>query len=1325
MSAPSLDDRIGPHLETLEAAPGDAEAFRALEEAYRSAGRFEDLVALYERRARLVPEPGAPLLARAAELARGELRNLARAEELYRQVLRSDPVHPGALAAIVEIAAEKQDWPAHASALERAASAAKDPGEAARLALRLGRVQEERLGRRDRAALQYARAHRLDPALEEARARALACFLGLRRFGQAKRMLDAARDAGADRRSLAADYARLGGALADEPLEHGIALDALVEALALDRAAPGAAQARERLKALPRTWREEAKALEARASRAEDRREAAALHLTLAQLHAAYDPEGAARVTERVERAWALAPGNLVALDLLERSFGERSDWRGLVDALGRLAAATRDRAALVLLHLRRAQVELIRFGDAGAAVASLERALELDPACETAAQQAFEHHVDAGRHAEALAVVERHLAAAPEKPAHAMLRVRAAEMALGKLADPARARRHLEAALRADPGNAAAAAALAPLLSEAGEWQRLAEVLEATLPGADPHPVEQIHVLERIAEVQLDRLGRPREALRTLSRALALDPRRALTRKAMEGAAARAGAFGELARAYRSAAEAVGDDLKVRKVLLRRVAEIHDRDLEQPEEAVRAYRALVAIDPEDRGAAAALQACLERAGRREETARELRALVEGAEGPERREVASKLARLHQEAGEPEKAAAVWREVLAADRDDPEALWGLHAALEQAPGAGAAEERLQVLARVALRTKGHAERAAVELERAELLAEALGRHGEAAGAALSILRGGGMTPSQQAQAVALLERMLARGVDPLRIAQALAPIHAAEGEGEKQVAMLELMARHLPAEADPRERARHLLDAAAVRAERLGDPRGALSDAAAALRACPDHAEARRLCERLASEVGAFGELYALLVEAARALEGRPEEELAMRQRAAAVAEEDLGSSDDAAAQLHRCLALRPGDPTLLASLTRVALAGERWDEAAALLSERAGSAGGPERAALLGQRAEILLERVGDPAAAAATYREAIALAADDHRPRLLAGLSEALARSGDDAGRTAALREIESTAADPAEAARAAVEGARVRAGRGDALGAVERLRAALAANPDEPSALDELERRLSDPDPEVVVVAARVLAPAHARRGDPRRRLQALEAEARATPEPAARAAAMRQASRVYEHDLRQGALAFAAMADAARAVPGDSSVRAELRRLAEEGHDAEACARVYDELADRVGPEGRVAILRELAQWTERRLARERAVDGWGRVLAAAPGDLEALGALRRLHRAAEAWDRLVEVDLEIAGRAASPPAREEALREAASVFETRLADPAGAAQAWRQVLDSAPGDHHASAALERLADRLGRPDELARVLEDRIARAPDR
>ncbi|WP_408629105.1 tetratricopeptide repeat protein, partial [Anaeromyxobacter terrae] len=1016
MSAPSLDEQIRSHLETLEAAPGDPGAFEALEALYEQAARWEDLVSLYEGRARLVPEPGAPLLAKAAALASTKLRNVARAEELYQQLLRSDPAEPAALAALTQLLEDRPEGRALARVGLRAAGAG-EPAGAARLTLRLGALHEERLGRRDRAALLYARACRHDPGLAEARARGVASFAALRHFAQAKRLLDEAREAGADGVALAAEYALLAARLVDEPLEHGLAADAVIEAVALDRAAPGAAEIRERLRAFPRAWREEARALEKRVPQARDRREAATLQLRLAQLHLAYDPEGVKRALERIDRAWALLPGDPAALDLLARVHAEKGDHRAHADALARLATQTRDRAALVALHLEMARVDVIRFADADSALVALGKALALDPACEPAALQAFEHHADAGRFEEALATLERHLAAAPPKAAHAPLRVRAAQLARERLDDPARARRHLEAALRVDPGHAPAAAGLAPLLADAEEWTALAQVLEASA-GLERDRAERIRLLERLAEVQQERLGRPKDALRTLSRALALDPSRAATRKAMEGAAARADAFLDLVRAYRAAASAVQDDLRARKTLLRRVAEVLDRDLGKPEEAVGAWRALAELDPEDRGASAALEACMARAGQQVELARELEQRRDAANGEERRALSARLGALWQDAAQPERAAAAWRDALEAGEDDA-ALWGLHAALEALPAAAAAEERAAVLGRLAARKSG-AERAALEIARAELLAEPLGRHAEAVELALAVLSSGGVGPAQ-GDAIALLERLLERGVEPLRVAQALAPAYAAAGDVARQAAALERIARALP-EGDARERARHLLDASALRAERLGDARGALSAALAAVRACPQHGEARRRAEALAAGVGAERELFEVLVGAAGKLAGHPEDERPLRLRAAAIAEEDLGAFDDAARELRRALELAPEDGAALAALTRVALAAERWTDAAGLLADRAARASGPERAALLAQRAAVLHDGLGDPAAAVEALREALAIAPEDGRPRLLGRLAAALGDAGDAAGRAEALAELSRTAADPA---------------------------------------------------------------------------------------------------------------------------------------------------------------------------------------------------------------------------------------------------------------------------------------------------------------
>jgi tetratricopeptide (TPR) repeat protein len=1318
LSAPHLDDLERDHLETLEAVPSDREAFEALEALYRDQGRSDELAGLYERRARLLSGPEASaMLEKAAGLARAELEDLPRAEALWRRILDTEPRHPAALRAVAEIREARGDVAGLAEVLEEEANRTDDPRAAAARYLALGRVHEEKLGRRDRAALFYQRAHRLDPELQEARRRALECTVALRRFGQAKRLLDQSRAGGGAGPALAAEYARLGAVLAGEPLDHGLAMEALIEALALDRRAPAASEALERLKATPRTWREQAQALAEEAAKARERPEAARMWLRAAALHAAYDPEPAARVAELVDRAWHAAPGMPEALDLLERFRGEREDWRGLEADLSRLGEATRDRAALTAVSLRLAMVHLIRFGDAGKAVAALERALELDPASETAAVQAFELHVDAGRVGEALWALERHLQAAPPKAGHAPLRLRAAEMAQTRLGDAARARRHLEAALRAAPGFAPAAAALAPLLTAAGEWRRLEEVLEVQA-AAEADPGERARLLEQAAEVQATRLSAPREALRLLLRALQLDPRRAGVRKALEAASAQAGAPRELVRAYRAAAEAVGDDARTRKVLLRRVAEVLERDLGQPEEALRAWQAVVALDPEDRGARAALDSALARAGRHGEVAEDIGRRLATARGPERRALGAQLARLHFEAGEADQAATAWREVLAGAGDDPEALRGLVEALEAQGGRRAAAELAPALARLA--SLGAPDRVELEMRRAQLLLDPLERLGESAAAWLALLRGGGLDPGQASQAAAALEQLLERGVDPVRIAQALAPVYAAQGDAHKHVAALELLARKLPEGADPRERARLLLDAASLRAERLGDLRGALDAAIAALRAAPTHAEARRRCIELATRVGALGELYSLLVETASRLEGRPEDERALRLRAARLAEEDLGSNEDAWGQLRRCRELAPYDLEVLAALSRVALAGERWEEACDLLLERARLASETERPALLATLGDTLTERMGSHQAAADVYRQAIELSPEAGRPALLERLARALERSGDAAGQARALEELSHLTRDRGQAARAASETARIRGERlGDRRGAVDAYAAALVNDPEDAAAGAALDALLDDPDREVALAAARVLGPRPAGRREPRRRARVLAVEARALADPGQRARAWQAVAALQAGELGEPAAAFDAMAEAVRATPEDGLAREELRRLAEESHQAEACARVYEELLPSMRGEAALPLLRELADWTERRLAdRGRAVAALERARALAPADPGALSALRRLHRAAERWDDLFAVCAEAGARGGPADERADAWREAAAVAEARLSDPARAADAWRKVLGIEPADGEAAAALERLYAQLDRPQELAWALERR-------
>jgi len=1377
-----LDQLIRPQLDALEAAPGDTAVLEVLSGLYREGRRLPDLLALLERQARLAtePAPAAALLRRAALLARGDLGDPVRAEELLLRALALEPRDAGALRALAEVRESRGDLAGFAEALEQEADRTADGPRAAARYLSLGRICEERLGRRDRAILFYGRAVRLDPSLTEGRRRALACLTELGRYSHAKMQLDQWRDGGGDRQELARAYAELGALLAEEPLEHGLAVEALVDALVLDRAAPGASDALAKIKAAPRNYRLEAQALAARATAERDRRLAARLWLRLAGLHVAYDPDAAPRVREAFDRAWAAAPGTLRSLDFLDRTYGEREDWEGLRHELERLSRETRDLAAAVAVNLRRAQVDLVRFGDGAAALSSLERALELDPSSETAALQAFEMHVDAGRAAEALSVLERHLAATPHKAPHAALRVRAAEMASGA-GDRERARRHLEAALREEPGHARAARALAPMLEEAHDFSRLAEVL-LVAAAASPDPSERATLLERAARVQSEELGESREAVRTLTRALLAEPSRATTRKALEMAAARAGTFLELARAFRAAAREAGGDLRTKKALLRRVAEIHERDLSQPEEAVRVWKQVAELDPADRGAAAALDASLARAGQHADLAAELSRRLTAAHGAERRELAGKLARLHLEAGEAERAAAAWREVLAEAGDDPEALRGLAESLRLQSGRRPAEELVEVLGR--LSAQGVPDRVELESERANLLLDPLERLGDGAEAWLSLLASGGLAPAQSVEALRALEGLLERGVDPMRIASALAPFHAASGDAARHAAMLELLARD--GSAAPEERARKWLQASAVRLERLGDLRGALDAAAAALRQTPADPDARRAVEELAVRARAYSELYALLVETADRLEGTPAEERAVRLRAAHLAEEELGSNEQAAAQLRLARRLAPGDPDTLSSLTRLALAAERWEEATELLSERAQVSPPPERLALLTQLGDLLLERLHAAPPAADVYRQALALAPPDHRPRVLARLARALESAGDREGQGGILAELASLprpsadgAGAPAPApvdpvtgllrARAALERSP---GDAQAQAEVERLATALDRPADLAWALERRRGANGSLDPSV---ALRLAELKRTRLGDPAGALRLHGAILRSDPAHAASRAALLDLARVPGPIGREAL----AMADALLQALGDGPARVTVREarlgnvdepgerarlhgeirailevdLAEPGKALDAARSAFSEggkareeaLADvpRLAEKTkRYEVLAELCELAAaetgggktvellRRAARVRdewlddasaAVGGWRRLLAVAPSDPEALEALDRiLSRERRVEELLPVLESLAAARRPEPARRLEVLLRRAVLLEG-AEDPRAAVESYSEILEEYPRDAAALAGLARVLNRPGARDAAAQLLE-RIHRA---
>src|SRR5688500_9924690 len=137
--------------------------FAEAEATLEKAGRVEDLIRLYEGRARETPAAeAARVLVRAAQLAYERLRNPARSEELLRRALLIAEDPRPVLRGLKTVYEARQDMAALVDVLERLGSLTQGE-EAASSFIKAANFHEQKLFRRDRAVLCLQRAARVKP----------------------------------------------------------------------------------------------------------------------------------------------------------------------------------------------------------------------------------------------------------------------------------------------------------------------------------------------------------------------------------------------------------------------------------------------------------------------------------------------------------------------------------------------------------------------------------------------------------------------------------------------------------------------------------------------------------------------------------------------------------------------------------------------------------------------------------------------------------------------------------------------------------------------------------------------------------------------------------------------------------------------------------------------------------------------------------------------------------------------------------------------------------------------------------------------------------
>src|SRR5262249_19327250 len=145
-------DALETNRRILALAPNDAAAIDALERLYLAKQRYEDLLAIYDRKLALVADAAArkDIQYKIGQLYEDEIGDDAKAVTAYRAILQATPTvdeEREALAATHRIHERRKEWKDLGDVLVRelALVPATDPGHVA-LKFRLGEVREQHLG---------------------------------------------------------------------------------------------------------------------------------------------------------------------------------------------------------------------------------------------------------------------------------------------------------------------------------------------------------------------------------------------------------------------------------------------------------------------------------------------------------------------------------------------------------------------------------------------------------------------------------------------------------------------------------------------------------------------------------------------------------------------------------------------------------------------------------------------------------------------------------------------------------------------------------------------------------------------------------------------------------------------------------------------------------------------------------------------------------------------------------------------------------------------------------------------------------------------------
>jgi tetratricopeptide (TPR) repeat protein len=1242
----------------FDARPDDREVAQLFEAALERWGAWQELRELIDEEAGRAADPAAKLalLRRSAKLDEEKLDSRGRAIGTLREAMDVDPADRATAAELERLLGAEEQWHELADHLAATLDRISDPREADTVRLRLARILYEKLDDVVAAIDRYADVLQHTPGQPNAVAALEALSVGdverqriatilepvYRRSGDLNKLVGAL-DAQLESVDDRIERVRIYREMAEIHQRLGRpekAFDCRSKAWLADVESAETLAEMESLGLAGGLHSELCAALEKGAMEAGESNLQAQLWAMTARL--LEEPLG--RADDAIE-AWRSAlsarPDDHDAFLALERLLAGAQRSQELVDVLERHVEITTDAGERKAIAKRIAVLYDDALKQREAAVRAWETVLEIDPTDGDALEALAQLHFASGAWRELTEVFARKLELAQRPEERRLLFAQSAEVFEEKLNEPDQAVEQLRKLLEETPGDSAALVALDRIFTNEGRHADLVEVLDIRA-GFAKAAQDRDELAFRAARITETELGDVEAAISRYQGILATTPAHPETREVL----------GTIAR---------GDDYRVSAIAV----------LEPILRNARAWDQVVEL-------------------------LELRLAVEDA-ADRRLAILGEIARIHEmERRDVDNAFATWARALTeeaseeAPREQLERLAAATGAWKRL--AEVYEERMEATFDASLQRS-------LALRLASLYEKELADLARAA----DFLRKALALPGEEAPVLASLESILRR-----------------QGENAE---LAEILAREAEVADDPGQQADFLAALGEIRLAALEDAEGALGAyrdaidrnadhprARAALKALLDRPETREgaldVLEPLAQNRGDYNELFALYERRLQLHDDRAERAHWLR-KMAEVAAEQIGSPEQALDALGRALQEEPMPGAALDDLERIAAGKLAPAGAAKIEAALVNAEADPDAYRELALRAARLYVEGKDPASAERLYQ--LVLQGDAENVDALQALEGLYRAAGDEMRLAAVLETRAEVELDPQAKRTRLMEAARLHerrgaAGLGDAIAALQKLR---AAGEDDEEALAEL-GRLQEAAGNVEEMAT------------------TLAERARITEDPRARGALW---ARVGE--LRFGMLndldgAAEAYREALEGTPDDPISLSALEAIEERREDWSTLQEVLMRRFGATFGADQIAVLLKLARNAEQKLEdADQAIGFLRQIVDADPSNSYAYLELERLLRTNARWYDLVEVlslHADAEGQAGRKPA-ELALRVAiADVWEKELDSPDSAAEALEKVLQVAPTNAGALLSLARLHEAAERWDEAAEALERAAANA---